>query len=96
MNKLESRFKFGVWVGLDSESGEAIVLTPQGKAVARTVRRLEEGKRHDREFLEACKGLPWHKYGENEEGDGEAVEADEEADNGEIGLGSREWCGGGS
>ena len=48
----------GVWVGRSETSDEHIVLTPGGRVLSRTVRRLEPSLRHDAGFLGKVKGLP--------------------------------------
>ena len=48
----------GVWVGRSETSDEHIVLTPGGRVLSRTIRRLEPARRHDASFLSAVKGLP--------------------------------------
>ena len=40
-------------------SDEHNVLTPGGREVSRTIRRLEPSRRHDAGFLDKVKGLPW-------------------------------------
>ena len=49
----------GVWVGRREMSDEHIVLTPGGRVLSRTIRRLEPSRRHDAGFLGKAKGLPW-------------------------------------
>ena len=49
----------GVWVGRRDTSDEHIVLTPGGRVLSRTIRRLEPTRRHDARFLSVVKGLPW-------------------------------------
>ena len=60
-NLLEPRFIDGIWAGIDAGSGESIILTPSGVRKARTVKRLPEGERYDREFLTRVKGMPWEE-----------------------------------
>ena len=52
-------FTKGVWVGRSETSNEHIVLTPGGRVLSRTIRRLEPSRRHDAGFLDKVKGLPW-------------------------------------
>ena len=46
-NKVEPRFRFGVWAGVSRRTGAFIVLTPEGVKKARTVKRLPDGSRYD-------------------------------------------------
>ena len=48
-----------VWVGRSDLSDEHIVLTPGGRVLSRTIRRLELSRRHDAGFLDMVKGLLW-------------------------------------
>ena len=45
LRKLEYRFKYGIWAGVSSKSGEFLILTPEGQKRSRTVRRLPAEKR---------------------------------------------------
>ena len=58
-HKGDAVFIKGVWVGRSETSDEHIVLTPGGRVLSRTIRRLEPSRRHDAGFLGKVKGLPW-------------------------------------
>ena len=58
-HKGDAVFFMGVWVGRSETSDEHIVLTPGGRVLSRTIRRLEPSRRHDAGFLGKVKGLPW-------------------------------------
>jgi len=64
--KLDTRWQKGVYVGIVKRSDELIVLTPQGVRKARSIRRLPGEERHDKAFLESCKGVPWDKQGKGQ------------------------------
>ena len=49
----------GVWVGRSETLDEHVVLTPGGRVLSRTNRKLEPTHRHDARFLSTVKGLPW-------------------------------------
>ncbi len=66
-NKLEPRFEDGIWVGIDAEASEAVILTPTGVKLARSVKRLPEDERYSATFLNTCKGAPWDPKGKEEE-----------------------------
>ena len=68
-NNLDPKFEYGIWVGIEPNSSEAIVLTPQGARLSRSIRRLPDGSKYDKEFLKTVKGRPWDRKaaGDDEE-----------------------------
>ena len=58
-HKSDAVFIKGVWVGRSETWDEHFVLTPGGRVLLRTIRRLEPSRRHDAIFLSNVKGLPW-------------------------------------
>ena len=61
--KLNPRWKKAVFVGKVDISDEFLVLTPQGGAKFRCVKRLSGEASWDREFLKICVGTPWNPAG---------------------------------
>ncbi len=72
-NKLEPRFKYGIYLGVHPTSSEAYIATENGAMKARTVRRLIRDNRWDPEMIAAIKGVPWATRRE-EEGSGVPLE----------------------
>jgi len=58
-HKADSVWTKGIWVGKTNNNDEHILLTPEGKYNARSVRRLEETRRYDVELFDKIAGLPW-------------------------------------
>ena len=58
-HKGDAVFTQGVWVGRTETSDEHVVLTPGGRVLSRTSRRLQQSRPHDAVFLSIVKGLPW-------------------------------------
>lgn len=63
--KLTSRWIKSVWVGRTWESDEHIGVTPEGRVLSRSCRRMPSGEQWDRDLLIACRGTPFNKKGEN-------------------------------
>ena len=69
-------YEHGIWVGIDPETSESILITPGGRRTSPSIRRLIPEERFDRSFLERCTGLPWDPKGRD---DDETNQAREEA-----------------
>ena len=50
-NKLEEKFKEGIWVGVLGTSNEHVILTERGPKTARTIRRMENEEKYDLDLL---------------------------------------------
>ena len=59
MNKLESKWEPGRFIGVRPKSNEALVMTERGVLKARTMRRLPKIDRWVKDDWEELKGLPW-------------------------------------
>ena len=59
MNKLDSIHQFGVFVCIVPRTEEFVVLIPESAVLVRTVHRLSEDRKWDKEFLSKVKGAPW-------------------------------------
>ena len=59
MNKLESKWDFGRFVGIRPRSNEAFIMTSDGVQKARSFKRLPEPDRWTLEDWDELKGLPW-------------------------------------
>ena len=82
LEKLDARFRFGIWVGIVPSSSESLIATPMGVVTARTIRRLPEDERWDGEFIKRIKGTPWDPKGAGPEHEiqvGQPAEAAEAA-----------------
>ncbi|CAK0789057.1 unnamed protein product, partial [Prorocentrum cordatum] len=61
LTKADAAWVKGIWVGKTTNNDEHIILAIAGKVTCRTVRRMPEGERHDKElFLKVC-GEPWRE-----------------------------------
>ena len=61
-HKGDAVFIKGVWVGRRETADEHIIVTPRGRVLSRTIRRLEPSRQHDAAFLGTVKGLPWDAH----------------------------------
>ena len=59
MNKLESKWEPGRFVGIRPKSNEALIMTERGVMKARSMRRLPKIDRWVKDDWEELKGLPW-------------------------------------
>ena len=59
LNRMDPRYKFGVWLGERNNSAECFVVTAEGVFRAREVRRLEQQDKWDKDAINNVIGLPW-------------------------------------
>ena len=59
LHKGDSVWERGVWCGRSEDTGEHILLTTDGRVMARTVRRLPAGSGADITLLRESIGTPW-------------------------------------
>ena len=62
LNKMDTRWEEGAFIGVNDRSGELRVMTASGAADTRSVRRKPLGNRWDKELLEKQIGVPWMPY----------------------------------
>ena len=74
MEKLNSRWEHGVFVGVKRKSGEVRIATEKGEETARSVRRIPEQLRWTLDSLRWVKYVPWHRFKDDEEADGAVPE----------------------
>ena len=58
LNRMNPRYKFGVWLRVRNNSAERPTWTAEGVFRAREVRRLEEQDRRDKEAMNNVIGVP--------------------------------------
>ena len=58
-NKLAAKFKYGVFVGINSRTSESLIANAHGTFRARTIRRLPEDERWDPKWIKEVVGAPW-------------------------------------
>ena len=58
--KADLAWERGIWVSKSVTYDQHSLLTRRGRIEARTVRRLEEGRRYDKALLGELTGFPWH------------------------------------
>ena len=59
LNRMNPRYKLGVWLGVRNHSAECFVETAEGVFRAREVRRMEHQNRWDKEAINNVVGVPW-------------------------------------
>ena len=57
-NKLAPKFKYGLYVGVNAWTSEALISNESGTFRARTIRRLPEDSRWDANMMKVMKGMP--------------------------------------
>jgi hypothetical protein len=62
MEKINSRWDFGIFIGVRRRSNEVMLSTVGGIEYARSVRRLTAERRWGPDCLTWVKWAPWHKY----------------------------------
>ena len=60
VDKLEARFEEGIWLGVESRTGEIRVGTPSGVVKSRTIRRRIEAERWNAAAAQEITGTPWN------------------------------------
>ena len=63
LNKWDSRWGIGVFVGVRTVSGEQFVGTSEGTFKVRTVKRVTSNNIFDMSLLDSIKGSPWDLIG---------------------------------
>ena len=58
--KLETKWKDGIWLGINPRTGETIIGDGEVVTMCRSVRRRDEAEQWDGEKLLAVKGTPWN------------------------------------
>ena len=74
MDKISSRWEYGIFVGVRVQSGEFWVATKAGVNKARSVRRVPEEDRWSKDCTDWVKHVPWQLYKGHPEADGEIPE----------------------
>ena len=59
LNRMNPRYKFGVWLRVRNNSAECFVETAEGGFRAREIRRIERQNRWDKEAINNVIGVPW-------------------------------------
>ena len=60
LHKSDLAWERVIWAGKSVTNDQHVLLTRRGRIEARTVRRLEEGRRYDKALLGELTGFPWH------------------------------------
>ena len=63
-DKLDDRWRRGVFVGKVDQTDEFVMVTPDGVKKSRSIRREIKPNKFDPKFLATCKGLPWAPQGQ--------------------------------
>jgi hypothetical protein len=78
MEKVNSRWGYGIFIGVRTRSNELIVIDFESKDIkyVRTVRRIPEGQRWDSKNLELVSVVPWNRGQGDKDADGDVPEFD--------------------
>jgi hypothetical protein len=91
MNKINSKWEYGIFVGVRPRSGELWVATQDGVYKTRSVRRMSKEDRWTPDCVSWVKHVPWHRYKDQEDADGDIPEEKAvEAEAKETEAGNRE------
>ena len=74
LEKMNPRWRFGVFVGVKADSGEVWVATDEGLRAVRSVRRLPQEERWAASNRDFIKHVPWNKSGDDPNADGDMPE----------------------
>ena len=74
MAKINSRWDFGIFVGIRSRSGEFVISTPEGLNKARSIRRVALQDRWSADAVKWVRYVPWNKYKDDDQADGDLPE----------------------
>ena len=62
MQKINARWRLGIFVGVRRRSNELVVLTEDGVMVARDIHRIPFEQQWGLDNLKWVKWVPWHRY----------------------------------
>ena len=74
LEKINSRWDFGIFVGVRKRSNEIWVATREGIISVRSVRRIPVEKRWGKDNIEWVKWAPWNRYKDARDADGDVPE----------------------
>ena len=74
LDKINSRWDFGIFAGVRARSGEFWVATKNGVFKARAVRRIPAGDQWSYDTVSWVKNVPWNLYANHAEADGDIPE----------------------
>ena len=74
MEKINSRWEYGIFVGVKRKSNQIMVATKEGIVFSRSVRRIVEELRWGEDSVGWIKWAPWHRYRDAPDADGDVPE----------------------
>ena len=74
MDKIGSRWEYGIFLGIRPRSGEVWVATEEGVMKARSVKRIPIDDRWNLDSIKWVKHVPWNRYKDDEDADGDIPE----------------------
>ena len=74
MNKINSKWDYGIFVGVRQKSGEFWVANESGIHKARSVRRIAVQDRWTQDSVKWVKYVPWNRYKDQQDADGDIPE----------------------
>ena len=74
MEKIEPRWKHGIFVEVKRKSGELMVARPEGIVYVRAAKRIRMDKRWGDDCVNWVQWAPWHRYKDAAGSDGDVPE----------------------
>ena len=74
MDKISSRWEYGIFLGIRPRSGEVWVATEDGVMKVRSVKRIPIDDRWSLDTIKWVKHVPWNRYKDDEDADGDIPE----------------------
>ena len=95
MNKINSKWDYGIFVGVRQKSGEFWVANESGIHKARSVRRIAVQDRWTQDSVKWVEYVPWNRYKDQQDADGdipeEAADDELEEEMDEVHAGGWAW-----
>ena len=74
LEKINERFEYGIFVGVNRKSNELLICNQEGLHEVRTISRIPEEKRWSSDCVDWIKWVPWHRYKDARDSDGDVPE----------------------
>ena len=74
LEKINPRWEYGIFVGVRRKSGEVWIATREKLSLARSIRRIPVEQRWSRDCVEWVQWVPWNRYRDAPDADGDLPE----------------------
>ena len=74
LEKINARWEYGIFVGVRTKSGEVWIATREKLLLASSIRRIPVEQRWSRDCVEWVKWVPWNRYRDAPDADGDLPE----------------------